>query len=117
MNIFSPFIVLWNMPSIWTLLTTPPLRTITPPYPVIITEPGFLILVRCPEGRRIAMVQGLVMSRSVLFLALTLFKGAPALVLSSVALKLLLLTVSAESLFLTSPPRDEDDMSPVTFSL
>jgi hypothetical protein len=44
-------------------------------------------------------------------------EGIPELVLSSVAVILLLLTGSAESLFLTTPPRDEDETPPVTFSL
>lgn len=67
MNIF-PFIVLWNIPSIWTHLTAPPLRTITQPYPVIITGPEFLLPVRC---RRMAMMQWLVMPWGMWFLVLT----------------------------------------------
>lgn len=43
MIIFSPFIMVWNVPSIWAHL-------ITSPYPVIIDEPGFLLLVRGSGG-------------------------------------------------------------------
>lgn len=64
---------------------------ITPPYPVIINEPGFVLLVRCPGGK--ADSNGV---------------GVDDVI-----------ELSAEVLFLTSPPRDEDEdkTSFVTFLL
>lgn len=99
------------MSSIRIHFTTPLYHTITPPYPVIITEPGFLLLARSPERKVDNNGVGVDLNH-VWFLVLALSKGIPALVLSSVILKLLLFdSVGRKSILDLASPRQRRNVS------